>query len=175
MFCCQRQSHPMANKENIWEAYKRTVKPAPLKRKKPVAHKSAEAKVAARLQAEREPVRLPKLVPSSLSLANLDRRREKALRLGDVDIDAKLDLHGLTQIEAFEALSNFMKRIALAGKRHLLVVTGKGGSTGGVLRRSLKDWLGQLPEAGLIMALHPAAPKHGGEGAYYIVMRKSVH
>lgn len=163
----------MESEGNIWEVYKRTVKPVKAKRAQSPVRKNDLSKATARANAEKEAIRIPKRAPAALALSPLERRREKALRLGELEIEAKLDLHGLTRVEAFEALSDFMKRTIRSEKRHLLVITGKGGTTGGILRRNLKNWLGQLPEAGLILALRPAAPKHGGDGAFYIVMRKS--
>jgi DNA-nicking Smr family endonuclease len=109
----------------------------------------------------------------SLSVSLLERAREKKLRQGEFTIDAKLDLHGMTQVEAFAALSVFMHKKAAAGKRHLLIITGKGRGGEGVLRRNLEKWLSQLPEAGRVLALRPAAIKHGGDGAFYVVLRKS--
>ena len=102
----------------------------------------------------------------------LERKREKSLRQGEVEIDAKLDLHGMTQVEAFAALADFMQKKVKAGKRHLLIITGKGRGGAGVLRGNLENWLGQLPEAKTILALRTAAPKHGGDGAFYVLLRK---
>ncbi len=102
----------------------------------------------------------------------LDRRREKALRQGDIALDGQLDLHGLTQDAAYTALAAFMRRQVREGARYLLVITGKGREGEGVLRRSFKDWLADLPERGSILAVRPAAPKHGGEGAFYVLLRR---
>ncbi len=105
-------------------------------------------------------------------MSSLERNREKALRQGDVEIEARLDLHGMTQAEAFDALTVFMHREVAAGKRHLLIITGKGKDGMGVLRQNLGGWLRQLPEASAILAIRPAAPKHGGEGAVYVLLRR---
>ena len=105
-------------------------------------------------------------------MSSLERNREKALRQGDVEIEARLDLHGMTQAEAFDALTTFMHRQVAAGKRHLLIITGKGKDGMGVLRQNLGGWLRQLPEASAILAVRPAAPKHGGEGAVYVLLRR---
>jgi len=102
----------------------------------------------------------------------LERNREKAFRQGNIEIDAKLDLHGLTQAEAFEALAAFVNKNVNAGKRLFLVITGKGPAGTGVLRRHFKSWLTQLPEARRILTVKQAAIKHGGEGAFYVLMKK---
>ena len=79
----------------------------------------------------------------------------------------------LTQSEAFEALARFLHRKVKAGKKILLIVTGKGRGDAGVLKTQLPFWLTQLPEAAQILALRPAAIKHGGSGAFYVLLRRS--
>ena len=160
-----------------WEIYTREVRPIEKKRLKPRAPaKHSPEKAAARAAASTEPIKLSEInAPNSLSgdvYKSLERTREKSLRQGNFEIDAKLDLHGMTQVEAFKALTEFMRKITKAGKRHLLIITGKGIGGAGVLRSNLENWLGQLPESPSILALRPAASKHGGEGAFYVVMRK---
>ena len=159
-----------------WENYTREVNPIRKKRLKLRASQNMADKAAARSAASTEPIELSKIsVSGSLGkevFNPLERNREKALRDGDIAIDAKLDLHGMTQVEAFEALADFMHKKTKAGKRTYLIITGKGRGGEGVLRRNLEGWISQLPEARSVLALRPAAPKHGGEGAFYVVMRK---
>jgi DNA-nicking Smr family endonuclease len=104
----------------------------------------------------------------------LERKREKSIRQGDIEIDAKLDLHGMTQAEAFAALGAFMHKAVKAGKRHLLIITGKGRGGTGVLRNNLNHWLDRIEQANAILALRPASLKHGGDGAFYVIMRKKI-
>jgi DNA-nicking Smr family endonuclease len=162
--------------QQVWELYTSKVKAVPARSRKPQAAKAVPEKTVARQAAEKEPPQLPKLnaatQPASGLFDPLERKREKALRQGEVEFDAKLDLHGMTQAEAFAALADFMRKKTKAGKRHLLIVTGKGRGGTGVLRQSLENWLRQLPEAKTILALRPAAPKHGGDGAFYVLLRK---
>jgi len=162
--------------KDLWEHYTRSIKPAPKKPGKTIVLKVALDKSAARQAAEKNPLKLF-VVGAEKKLTKdivnpLERRREKSLRQGDIEIDAKLDLHGLTQIEAFDALTDFMERKTKAGKRCLLIITGKGRGGSGVLRRSLQGWLDQLPQAKRILALRSAAPQHGGDGAFYVLLRK---
>jgi DNA-nicking Smr family endonuclease len=171
---------------DIWEAYKRTVsKPvatkASLRKKKGVAKQAGEHHAARRRAAETAPPEMPRMDAAqklaSAALRALERKREKSIRQGAIEIDGRLDLHGMTQVQAFETLGRFLRREVKAGKRHLLIITGKGsiepkGETRGVLRASLQDWLGQLPEAGHILALRQASPRHGGSGAFYVILRK---
>jgi len=168
----------MSKDKNIWESYTQSVRPA---RKKKTALPKSETKkpvpeTRSKIQLEfSSPVSTAAraaLSEETLSLPALERKREKNMRQGNIEIDGKIDLHGMTQSKAFDSLAAFMQRQVKANKRHLLIVTGKGRSGEGVLRRNLKNWLSQLPESKSILALRPAAPQHGGDGAFYVVLRK---
>lgn len=100
-----------------------------------------------------------------------DRRTERRLRRGEIEIDARLDLHGLRQEGAHRALDAFMARHA-GRSRCLLVITGKGRGGSGVLRARLADWLAASDHAAKILALRPAAIRHGGDGAFYVMLRR---
>jgi DNA-nicking Smr family endonuclease len=96
-------------------------------------------------------------------------------------IDGRLDLHGLTQAEAHDRLSGFVKAAQARGKRVLLVITGKGykapnsqhGGESGVLRRAVPRWLNAPDLRPLVLAIHAAQPRHGGEGALYVLLKRN--
>ena len=102
----------------------------------------------------------------------LDRRTRERLRRGQVDIDATIDLHGLTQTESHRALNVFLKGAQDAGQRSLLVITGKGSRGEGVLRDSVPNWLNAEPNRRMIRAFSHAAPKDGGLGALYVLLKR---
>lgn len=105
----------------------------------------------------------------------LDKRTQQRLRRGQVHIEARLDLHGLTQTVAHQTLERFLERAHMAGKKTVLVVTGKGLRADGeigVLRRAVPRWLNEAPMRQWVHAFDHAAPRDGGEGALYIVMRR---
>ena len=102
----------------------------------------------------------------------LDRTTERQLKQGHFIIEARLDLHGMTQAEAHEMLAHFMVAQVKAKRRNLLIITGKGRGGEGALRTNLINWLVALPTAKDILGLRHAAPKHGGEGAFYIILRR---
>ena len=115
----------------------------------------------------------------------LDRRTARALRRGERTPDARLDLHGMTADRAHGALNRFILDARSRGHRCVLVITGKGrrhtapSESGfstehseGVLRRDVPRWLGQAPLAGAIVGLYQAHRKHGGDGAFYVYLRK---
>lgn len=108
--------------------------------------------------------------------AGVDKRTAQRLRRGQISIEGRLDLHGLTQAEAHRALNGFLADAQAAGKRCVIVITGKGRSDtgeGGVLRRAVPHWLDQPPNRGRIIAVREAQPRHGGGGALYVLLRKT--
>lgn len=122
------------------------------------------------------------------SLSPLERRFKQRLGRGRDAIDVRIDLHGMTQREAHDALIGFLHRAQCDGARTALIVTGKGtagkGTTGdglgprqafserGVLRRQVPMWLA-LPEFRRYVAgFDTAHVSHGGEGALYVRLRR---
>ena len=65
--------------------------------------------------------------PPALPLAPIERRLKRALARGRGAIDAALDLHGMNQAEAHQALRGFLRHSQARGARLVIVVTGKGG------------------------------------------------
>jgi DNA-nicking Smr family endonuclease len=168
----------------LWESVAKQIKPL---RKKPRAAKGEAAAPAAdtlaagisavspQLPASAKAVRAPK--PEPPRLAPLGRRERSQLSRGRKEIDARLDLHGMTQTRAHDALSAFLQRAHSDGLTFVLVITGKGKigaeSERGVLRRQVPQWLG-LPEfRALVVGFEEAHIGHGGEGALYVRIRRS--
>lgn len=108
------------------------------------------------------------------SEAGIDRRQALRLKRGQLAIEARLDLHGMTQAEAHRELASFVARHHAAGKRVLLVVTGKGTREGtGVLRAAVPRWLAEPALRDRVLATRPAVPRDGGDGALYILLRRT--
>lgn len=108
-----------------------------------------------------------------VSGTGLDRRSAQRLKRGQMPIEAWLDLHGMTQAEAHCALHRFITASAQAGRRNLLVITGKGSSTeGGVLRAAVPHWLAEDENRARVLAFTQAQPRHGGAGALYLLLRR---
>lgn len=88
-------------------------------------------------------------------------------------IERTLDLHGRTQTEAHLALDRFLAMAVAANLRCVLVVTGKGGTAGrGVLRQMVPRWLAEARHRRTVLTYCPAQPRHGGEGALYVLLRR---
>lgn len=102
----------------------------------------------------------------------LDRRTLRALERGRYPITARLDLHGMTQESAHAALESFFARAQAQGHRCVLVITGRGERKGGVLREAVPRWLAAPPLAEHVLSWAEAAPRHGGAGALYVLLRR---
>ena len=181
-----RRGRSLTDEEDeLWRGVARSVKPLrarTLKRQADSAPLSAPAKPKPKIKTAEKPAALTsaRIVPKP-SLATptptqLDRRTKKKLARGHEEIDARLDLHGMTQAEAHAALSRFLHRVQASGAKFVIVVTGKGArGTGeqGVLRRQVPLWL-RLPEfRSLVVGFETAHIGHGGEGALYVQVRKT--
>ena len=115
----------------------------------------------------------------------LDRRSAEKLRKGQMPIEGRLDLHGMTQEQGHKAVQDFIIQGQAAGKRCVLIITGKGRDAQGqrdplskgqgVLKRMVPHWLEQKPLAPLILKTELARPQHGGEGALYVLLRRRRH
>ena len=105
----------------------------------------------------------------------VDKRTATRFRRGLMPIDATLDLHGHTQASGRQALAGFLRAHRAAGRRCVLVVTGKGLKDDwsvGALRQALPGWLNAPDLRRLILAYCHAQPQHGGSGAVYILLRR---
>ena len=139
---------------------------------KPVRRAARPAKAAPNPAPAQVKLALPPLAP-------LGRRMKRGVARGKEAIDARLDLHGLTQSEAHSALLRFLRNAHARDARLVLVITGKGsknlgrGGETGVLRRHVPQWLG-LPEfRSLVVGFEDAHIAHGGEGALYVRVRRA--
>lgn len=168
------------DEDELWRGVVRSVKP--LHRARVIQTPESETTMAPvkpqPLVAEREiasaPVRAAPARPPAL--ATLDRRTKQKLVRGRAAIDARLDLHGMTQTEAYGALLRFLHRAQADGTKFVIVVTGKGARSAlgerGVLRRQVPQWLSLPDFRSLVVGFESAHIGHGGEGALYVRVRR---
>lgn len=123
---------------------------------------------------------------ASEDLSNLDRKSRQRVIRGKVEVDGKIDLHGMRQSEAHRALIDRVLKARLDGARVLLVVTGKGSTGGGprdgsepfwargggVLKAQVPAWLREEPLRSMIFSVQQAHQKHGGAGALYVFLKR---
>ena len=116
---------------------------------------------------------LPEL--SHNNQTGLDKRNAKKLKKGQHAIEGQLDLHGMTQERAYVAINNFIDVSYRAGKRCILVITGKGLKTNGsvgILRLAVPRWLNEESNRTRVLAFSFATQKDGGEGALYVMLKR---
>ena len=99
---------------------------------------------------------------------NIGGHADAHLRRGRLEPESRLDLHGMTQERAYRALVGHLVRAQAGGQKLVLVITGKGH----VLRSQLPLWLGQADLRILVAGINEAHVKHGGGGAFYVLLRK---
>ncbi|WP_245410449.1 Smr/MutS family protein [Dichotomicrobium thermohalophilum] len=152
----------------------------PLPRKRNAARPDAPAPAPPR----REEAASPRMTP-------LARREARRIARDPESIDARLDLHGMRQREAYPALKGFLRASQARGHRLVLVITGKGvaresarqqyeaweatpfyESPRGVLRRLVPEWLAKPEFRDVVAGVSPAHSRHGGEGALYVRIRR---
>jgi DNA-nicking Smr family endonuclease len=168
----------------LWETVTRAV--APLRRRKAKVAAIAEAEEVAVLSPAkpvRKTVTPPPAAPAKPAgpppLAPLGRRMRQKLGRGTEAIDARIDLHGMTQADAHAALAHFLRRAQRDGARVALVITGKGARPGadphaerGVLKRQVPLWLESGDLRSFVVGFESAGAGHGGAGALYVRVRR---
>jgi DNA-nicking Smr family endonuclease len=147
---------------------------------KPVTADFRIGEIARPLAAVHDLVTPIKERPSTQPL-RMGRRTHQQLTRGKLAPEARIDLHGMTLAEAHPALIRFVLSAHGAGKRLILVITGKGRrgedrgpipQRVGVLRHQVPHWLTQPPLGALVLQIAPAHLKHGGGGAWYVYLRR---
>ncbi len=116
------------------------------------------------------------MAPVRSPVGTLDGSWDRAMRRGAIVPDMVIDLHGHTLDAAHAALDHGIERALAHDVRVVLLITGRpprDGSRRGVIHASFREWLGASRHARRIAAIRPAHPRHGGLGAFYIVLRRS--
>ena len=196
-----RRRHLSEADEELWEATAGTVRPLrPAKSRVHAAVESLDDGIVAPRPKKREkhetehrsptptrpapPTRAP--IPP---LAEFDARAARRIRSGRVDIEKRIDLHGMRQSEAHTALRHFLLSSHARGLRMVLVITGKGAPSRrrdedddygvrfgeqerGVLKRNVPRWLAEPELRSIVVSYTTAAIQHGGEGALYVHLRR---
>jgi DNA-nicking Smr family endonuclease len=191
--------HLSAEERALWEHAARDLKP--LKTKKPRVHGAREDEAAPRgrpmselekpHKARSTPVQPPPRTAAAPKAAappptTIERRKARQIGAGRIEVEARIDLHGMRQSEAHTALRGFLMKAHAKGQRWVLVITGKGGAPRrasepddygrveerGVLRRNVPRWLAEPELRTIVVGFSEAAIRHGGEGALYVQLRR---
>lgn len=104
----------------------------------------------------------------------IERPVRRKIAKGRIAIDARIDLHEMTQSAAHSALAGFLSQAQAMGLRHVLVITGRGmpGGSRGVLRRVVPQWFAGPAFRSLVSGFESAERHHGGDGALYVRVRR---
>jgi DNA-nicking Smr family endonuclease len=144
----------------------------------PAARVEAAAPASRAVPSQKQrPVRTNDKLPELKAGASpgLDKRMAARLKRGQLAIDGRIDLHGMTQATAHRALEEFLTASQAAGKRCVLVITGKGlrptGETG-VLRNLVPRWMNAPAIRGRVLSFCSAQPRDGGTGALYVLLKR---
>lgn len=152
--------------------------------KKPPGLSAPAANLPASAPSPTPPASQPKLPSVPPPIDTFDHRHKRKLSRNIETIDSRIDLHGMRQSEAYPALRRFLFACAVRGDRNVLVITGKGtraemermrdftAEQRGVLRRLVPLWLGEPELRGMVISYTTAGPRHGGDGALYVRLRK---
>jgi DNA-nicking Smr family endonuclease len=184
-----KRSRPLRDDERaLWDGVTRAI--TPLKRRK-AAKLRGEAPPAGEKPATKAAAVTTPAAPRTLRaapppLAPLGRRMKQKVARGAEPIEARIDLHGMTQSEAHAALTRFLHSMQRRGARLGLVITGKGrqddrpgradsSTTGhrGVLNRQVPLWLESPELRPLVVGFETASIGHGGAGALYVRVRRA--
>ncbi|MEM1272546.1 MAG: Smr/MutS family protein [Pseudomonadota bacterium] len=182
----------------LWERVKATAKPLqnparttedapPPPSQKPVTTPSGGSKTfrVGELAAKRASGL--QLAPSVVERVNdapvrMHQATHKKMVKGKLTPESRIDLHGMTLSRAHPALTRFILDAHHAGKRLVLVITGKGRDRvdvgpipirRGVLRHQVPAWLAAPPLGQIVLDIRTAHVRHGGEGAYYVYLKRA--
>jgi DNA-nicking Smr family endonuclease len=173
---------PLSEEEEaLWGAFARSIKPLrPGKATPKTLPGKRETSNPPRPPARHEARPQPPPPVKSPPLAPLERRLKQRVAHGRETIEARIDLHGMTQRQAHEALFAFLRRAQADGQKIALIVTGKGTRQAarddfgerGVLRRQVPLWLALPAFRSFVVGFDVAHVSHGGEGALYVRLRR---
>jgi DNA-nicking Smr family endonuclease len=169
--------------ERLWAVVARSIKPLRAVKRTPpiVAPKPSPqaARPVRKVAADHPPAAAAVYHPPPASAIAIARREKQQLARGKTELGGRIDLHGMTQAQAHDALLHFLRRYQAEGAKFVLVITGKGSAGAvargerGVLRRQVPLWLG-LPEfRACVLGFDVAHVGHGGEGALYVRLRRA--
>jgi DNA-nicking Smr family endonuclease len=159
----------------LWNLVARSAKPLKGKRAVEIPELPSVSMEEAMETVLPKPAVLPSAQPKQNVSHSFDKPTHDRLAKGRLPIEGRVDLHGMSQEQAYSLLLSFLHRAHAGGVRYVLVITGKGSSSGGegVLRRAVPAWLSTAPFRPLVSSHDHAARNHGGAGALYVRLRRS--
>lgn len=96
----------------------------------------------------------------------------RKLRLGQYEMEARLDLHKITVEQARKEVFAFIRDCVRYELRTVMILHGKGDRNPeriATIKSYVNKWLQEFDD---VLAFHSAQPRHGGTGAVYVMLRK---
>lgn len=184
----KRGKNPSDDDRKLWRSVVKTVKPYRSfaefdesaeddiedQNQKPLKPALARKDKPSRAIPEPYSPQIDQKTPKNKDLTPIERPVHRKISKGRVPIDSRIDLHGMTQQIAYHALYQFLTDAYHRNDRHVLVITGKGTSSGGhgVLKKAVPQWFNNSDFKSIVSGFKFSAPHHGGEGALYVRLRR---
>tara|TARA_Y100000022_G_C13167733_1_gene337069 strand:- start:310 stop:786 length:477 start_codon:yes stop_codon:yes gene_type:complete len=113
---------------------------------------------------------ISRVLRSNISFA-LDPKTKKNINSKKFVIDAIVDLHGKTEIQAYEVIKNFIKNSYLEELKNIIIITGKGANSQGKLKLKTPSWLKNEELSKFIVGFETMPYNKGGEGALFVKLK----
>lgn len=163
--------HDDPDDDALWAAYTKGIKPINTR-----AAKISKRPRRVLLRPRDDRPALPPLLVKALPINTPDRQTQRKVKRGTWEIGAEIDLHGMTQTQAHQALMAFLQQAVRRGHKCVRIITGKSGKSSGtgigVLRQKLPEWLQSPPIGDYIISLHHPPAHQGGTGVTIVILRK---
>ena len=173
-----------SEENDLWHHVTRDVTPLPKERRKNAQIKQEPKKINIKKTCPKKHCTDPITNQTTqVHPPQIDRATNQRLRRGQIQIDGRIDLHGMSQNQAYDALIHYIPTAYHSGKRCILVITGKGMAksgniplaeqTIGILKQRTPEWLSEAPLNQYVLKIEQAKPKDGGAGALYVLLKRN--
>ena len=113
---------------------------------------------------------ITKLLKPNSSFA-LDNKTKKQIKNNKLIFDSIVDLHGKTEIQAYEIIKNFIKDCYFNNLKSIIIITGKGINGKGKLKLKTPLWLKNEDLSKFIVGFETMPHNKGGEGALFVKLK----
>jgi len=101
----------------------------------------------------------------------LDSKIKKQIKNNRLNFDAIIDLHGKTEVQAYELIKNFIKDCYFSNFKSIMIVTGKGPNNKGKLKLKTPLWLKSEVLSKYVVGFETMPNNKGGEGALFVQLK----
>ena len=101
----------------------------------------------------------------------LDSKTKRQLNNKKLIVDAIIDLHGKTEVQAHELIKNFIKSSYLNEFKNIVIITGKGVNRQGKLKLKTPSWLKSEELSKFVVGFETMPHNKGGEGALFVKLK----